>query len=259
MTGPIPVIDTHVHLGPPKYQGREEFLGAMNAEKLDAAVLVQHMGNFDNTYLAQTRSADPARFAAIAIVERAADVDPVIAAGFLGLRLAPGGLPGADGGAVFDALDPHAAVVSVTGPFDDVATAQFRQTVRAHPRLHFRVEHVGGFRYGISAEDKERFGQLLLLADEPNVTLMWSGFWLNAGSQFPYQNTHNYLGETLAAFGSDRIMWSGDWNRPGLGPDDYQHDIELVGLVVPDQDRQADILHRTGARVFGLLAPAAGA
>jgi L-fuconolactonase len=252
VTGSMTVIDAHVHLGPPKYASREDFAQAIGTEEIEGAVLVQHLGNTDNRYLARTRTNHADRFAALAIVERASDVAAVLVEGFAGLRLGPHGLPGTDGAAVFDALDPHRAVISVTGPLAEVASAQFRATVRSHPKLQFRIEHVGGFRYGRSTADREQFARLLRLSEEANVTLMWSGYFVNANSEFPYVNTHADLLETLAAFGSTRIMWSGDWNRAGLGADDYRQAAELVGRVVPDPGQQADILGLTARRVFGL-------
>jgi predicted TIM-barrel fold metal-dependent hydrolase len=250
----VKVIDAHVHLGPPKYAAVEAFAAARRREGIAGAVLVQHLGNTDNSYLATHRASDPSRLAAIAIVERAADVADVIAAGFAGLRLSPSGLAGPDGAAGYDALDEHGGIASVTGPFADVVSDAFRATVRAHAATHFRIEHVGGFRYGTTAEDRSQFAALLRLADEPNVSLMWSGFFLNAGSDFPYPNTHRYLAETLAAFGSRRIMWSGDWNRAGLADGDYQRAIEVVRLVAADDAQGADILAHTARRIFGLAA-----
>ncbi|WP_432970614.1 amidohydrolase family protein [Dactylosporangium sp. CA-233914] len=253
---PVKVIDAHVHLGPPKYAAADAFAAARRAEGIAGAVLVQHLGNTDNSYLAAQLASDPSRLAAIAIVDRVDQVAGVFAAGFAGLRLAPSGLAGADGVAVFDAVDEHGGIVSVTGPFDDVVSDPFRATVRAHAQTHFRIEHVGGFQYGAADADRRQFRALLRLADEPNVSLMWSGFFVNAGSDFPHQNTHAYLAETLAAFGSSRIMWSGSWNRADLAAGDYRREAEVVGLVTDDDAARADILAHTACRIFG-LAPVA--
>lgn len=250
MTLPDGVVDAHVHLGPPKYATREVFAATERETGLSGAVLVQHLCNTDNNYLAEARATDPQRYAAVAIVERTFDVDTVLAAGFTGLRLAPRGLPGPDGESVFDALDEHAAIASVTGPFVDVASPAFRSTVRTHPRIHFRVEHVGGFRYGDTPADRGAFAALLHLAEEPNVSLMWSGFFLNAGTEYPYPNVHADLRMTLTAYGSTRIMWSGDWNRTGLADGDYQRAAALVAVIAPDPGQQADILGHTARRVF---------
>lgn len=246
------IVDAHVHLGPPKYAAVDQYRQAMAADGIAAALLVQHMGNTDNSYLDAVRAADPERFVALAIVASLDQAPAVLESGFAGLRVAPSGLAGSDGRQVFDVLDQYQAAASVTGPLADVVSDAFRDTVRAHPRVRFRIEHVGGFRYGTADADREDFARLLRLADEPNVTLMWSGFFLNAGTGFPYPNTYADLRKTLHAYGSQRIMWSGDWNRAGLAPGDYRRAVDLVGLVVSDPEQRADILGRTAERVFGL-------
>jgi predicted TIM-barrel fold metal-dependent hydrolase len=246
------VVDAHVHLGPPKYAAVDEYLATMGAEQISGAILVQHMGNSDNGYLGKVRAAHPKLFGALAIVEAVEDAAAVLDAGFAGLRLSPRGLAGADGCQVFDVLSQHKATVSVTGPLTEVISEEFLATVRSHPHVGFRIEHLGGFRYGTGIPDRDDFRRLLRLSGESNVTLMWSGFFLNAGSGYPYPNTHGYLTETLEAFASERIMWSGDWNRAGLAAGEYRRAIELVGAVVPDPDQQADILGRTAQRFFGL-------
>ncbi len=252
MNQPLSVVDAHVHLGPPKYATVEQFTAAMEFERIDGAVLVQHLGNSDNRYLAAIRRARPQRFAAVAIIDRVDEVEATLRDGFVGLRLPPTGLPGRDGADVFAALDQAQALASITGPASAVASAPFAAIVRQHPRVQFRIEHLGGYRYGATAEDQRQFTALLALADQPNVTLMWSGFFLNAGTPFPYPNTHAYLAATHAAFGADRIMWSGDWNRPGLATGDYHQMIELVRLVTADEDDVEAILVGTARRVFGI-------
>jgi L-fuconolactonase len=251
------IVDAHVHVGPPKYAALPDYRATMPAEGIAGAVLVQHLGNSDNSYLARARAADPTRFAAVAIVDEVGQVDAALDTGFVGLRLSPRGLPVDDGQAVFDRLELRSAAASITGPMEDVTAAEFRHIVREHPSVRFRVEHLGGFTYGSGDGSQQQFARLLALSEEPNVTLMWSGFFLNAGTAWPYPNTHPYLAATLEAFGSNRIMWSGDWNRAGLRPHDYRQAIELVGLVVDDSDQRTDVLSRTAQAVFGLAAPPA--
>jgi L-fuconolactonase len=253
--GRPPVIDAHVHAGPPKYAPIEEYRAAMTASGIAGAVLVQHLGNSDNRYLLDAVRSDPARFAGVAIVDLAGDAGPPLAAGFAGLRVAPTGLPDGSGDAVFDVLDDAGAVASVTGPFADVVSDEFRAMVAARPRLHVRLEHLGWFRYGPGSADVAAFDRLLELAALPNVSVMWSGFFANAGTPYPYPDAAPYLEGLLAAFGSDRIMWSGDWNRAGLAPGVYDDAVDLArrhwGL---DERQLADVLGGTAARVFGLPA-----
>lgn len=250
-----PVVDAHVHTGPPKYAPIEDYRAAMTASAVAGAVLVQHLGNSDNRYLLDAVGSDPARFAGVAIVDSAADAAAVLEAGFAGLRVAPSGLPDGSGPEVFDVLDSAGAVASLTGPFADVVSEEFRSVVTERPRLHVRLEHLGWFRYQPGSPDIAAFPSLLALAELPNVSVMWSGFFANAGTPHPYPDARPYLERLLDAFGSERIMWSGDWNRAGLAAGEYDAAVDLAvthwGL---DERQRADVLGGTAARVFGLPA-----
>ncbi|WP_116948926.1 amidohydrolase family protein [Jiangella endophytica] len=254
------IVDAHVHAGPPKYAPIERYRATMAASGIGGAVLVQHLGNSDNRYLLDAVRADPARFAGVALVDRADDAEAPLAAGFAGLRVAPGGLPDGSGAAVFDVLAAAGAVASVTGPFADVVSDGFASVVAARPRLHVRLEHLGWFRYQPGSPDIHAFDRLLALAELPNVSVMWSGFFANAGTPYPYPDARPYLDRCLAAFGPERTMWSGDWNRAGLAAGEYDAAVELAssswGL---DGAQAADVLGGTAARVFGLSAATEGA
>ena len=56
------------------------------------------------------------------------------------------------------------------------------------------------------------FQTLLELSELSNVYLMWAGFYANSNGEYPYLDTQNYLRRLLDAYGSQRVMWSGDWN-----------------------------------------------
>lgn len=249
-----PVVDAHVHAGPPKYAPVSAYRAAMAASGIAGAVLVQHLGTSDNRYLLDAVRGDPARFAGVALVDRLEDAEAPLAAGFAGLRVAPGGLPDGSGAAVFDVLAAAGAVASVTGPFADVVADRFAEVVAARPRLHVRLEHLGWFRYQPGSPDVDAFDRLLALAALPNVTVMWSGFFANAGTPYPYPDARPYLDRCLAAFGSERIMWSGDWNRAGLADGEYDAAVELASSWGLDEGALADVLGGTAARVFGLAA-----
>ncbi|MBB5791172.1 amidohydrolase family protein [Jiangella mangrovi] len=252
---PVAVVDAHVHTGPPKYAAISDYRAAMTASGVAGAVLVQHLGTTDNRYLLDAVRSDPGRFAGVAIADGVEHAAALLSGGFAGLRVAPSGLADGSGDAVFDVLADAGAVASLTGPFASVVSDEFRSVVAERPRLHVRLEHLGWFRYGPGSPDAEAFPSLLELASLPNVSVMWSGFFANAGTPYPYPDALPYLERLLDAFGSERTMWSGDWNRAGLAAGEYDAAAELArshwGL---DARQQADVLGRTAARVFGLPA-----
>ena len=64
-----PVVDTHVHAGTTKYEPVESLLDQMARHGVDHAVLIQHMGMYDNDYLVACAQAHPGRFAIACLID----------------------------------------------------------------------------------------------------------------------------------------------------------------------------------------------
>ncbi|MFD2081755.1 Predicted metal-dependent hydrolase, TIM-barrel fold [Actinopolymorpha cephalotaxi] len=251
------LVDAHVHVGRQKYPPVEDCLTAMTRAGVGQAVLVQYVGNTDNRYLHECRTRHPGRFALVGMVDPerpdAPDqVDRLAAAGFAGVRLwATTRSPGADPLAVWRALDRNHLVASVRGPFADIAHPDFAALLDEVPGLVVRMEHLGFFRYGVDAG----FDAFLRLADRPGVCTMWSGYHAYSSAGHPYPDATPYLRASLAAYGPERVMWSGDWNRDRTATDDeydaaVEHVTEHLDFLT-EADREW-ILGRTAATVFGL-------
>lgn len=257
-------VDAHVHAGLDRYGPLETFVATMDRTGLEAAVLVQHQGQTDNRYLLEALGRSPARFAVIASCEADAGPDELRAAvrsGAVGIRMRPEiDLAGRRRRAFWGAVDELGLVVSVIGEPRVIASPAFRAAVRALVGARFRLEHVAGVLHADTPLTSPVVGPILELGTEPNVWLMWSGFWLNAGSERPYAAAIETVRASFAAFGPDRICWSGDWNRPGpplarhISDADYVAEADLMegsfGVVLP-ADRLA-ILGGTARRLFGL-------
>jgi predicted TIM-barrel fold metal-dependent hydrolase len=261
-------VDAHVHVGLDRYGPLEALVATMHRTGLDGAVLVQHQGQTDNGYLFEALDRDRARFAVVAALEAGANPDELrttVRSGAIGIRARPEiDLSGRRSRAFWRAVDELGLVVSVIGVPGVIASPAFRASVRALAGARFRLEHVAGVRHADAPATRPDVGRILELSAEPNVWLMWSGFWLNAGSDRPYASALDTLRATLAAFGPGRICWSGDWNRPEppfghhIGDADYIAEADLiecaVGVAQP-ADRRA-ILGGTAMRLFGLIASA---
>lgn len=260
-------VDAHVHVGLDRYGPLDAFVATMDRTGLEAAVLVQHQGQTDNRYLLEALEGDPTRFAVVAALEADASPDELratVRSGAIGIRARPEiDLSGRRSRAFWRAVDELGLVVSVIGVPGVIASPTFRANVRALAGARFRLEHVAGIRPA-DAPATSPDGRILELSAEPNVWLMWSGFWLNAGSDRPYASAVETLRATHAAFGPDRICWSGDWNRPGppfghhISDGDYIAEADLiarsVGVAEPAHRRA--ILGGTARRLFGLAASA---
>lgn len=248
-------IDTHVHVGD-KYRQVEDWAATEARLGVQGAVLVQNLGNRDNSYLARCLGEGAGRYAAIAIPEDAAETERLLAAGFAGVRLSPSGLhhlPGDE--AVWRVLAEHGAVASVTGPYDEITAPAFRRLMERHQAVTFRLEHLGWLNYSEMTDPLRHLDPLLALADHPNAMTMWSGYFVNSGQPYPHRDAWPLLEATLERFGAGRLMWSGDWNRPDITDDDYRSSIDLIDLLpFADAPARQAIMHGTAARLFGLPA-----
>ena len=65
------MIDAYCHCGISKYLPLEDVLAATDHAGMARAVLVQHIGEYDNRYLAELTAAHPGRFAAVGLVDPA--------------------------------------------------------------------------------------------------------------------------------------------------------------------------------------------
>ena len=155
-------------------------------------------------------------------------------AGLMGVRLAPSARSsGADPYAIWRRASALGAIVSVRGPFEDVITEAFELIVATFPGVRFRFEHLGWLKLASEPAPYDRFRRFLRLAAYPNTFAMLSGFYLNSTGPYPYEASAKVVDLAYRAFGADRLMWSGDWNRPNLQPGEYRREIDLIGGAFP--------------------------
>src|SRR5262249_45564233 len=62
------IVDAYAHCGISKYLPVADVLAAMEAADVEKAVLCQHLGEYDNSYLAEVVNRYPGRFAAVCLV-----------------------------------------------------------------------------------------------------------------------------------------------------------------------------------------------
>jgi predicted TIM-barrel fold metal-dependent hydrolase len=256
-------IDSHVHIGRDSYGAIEPYRAVMDRLGLRAAVLVARQWQFNNTELLHAAAAEPDRLRVVGAVELLApEAEAAIAhaveAGIAGLRVDPEWLAADPHAPVWRRIADAGLVVSLAPRIDVVATDAFAAALGALDDVTVRLEHLGGIRHAKMSIGDERVLRILALAERPNVVTMWSGFWLNAGSPWPYPTADPILRESLDAFGPERICWSGDWNRPGptigshISDEEYEHEVDVVHRVA-GSDAVA-ILSGTAARLFAFHA-----
>src|SRR5579871_170255 len=222
------VIDAYAHCGRDKYLPREALEAVMAATGVSRAVLCQHLGQFDNGYLASIAASDPSRFAAVALVDHDSptwrdDLRAVIGQGFRGLRVTPPALA-ANTGLVRAAAAE--GLILLLYPPDGVGAliAPVRELAADNPGTPIVVSHLGCPR--VVAGQLVAGDELLCLAHAPNVHVNLSG--LGMFCPFPHRILDDLIEQTLAAFGPERVMWGSNFPVGGERPEDYRCERDLL-------------------------------
>jgi L-fuconolactonase len=255
------LVDSQIHVGLDKYRPIEHYLPVMAAHGIEKAVLVQHGGQTDNSYLADCVRRWPDRFVAVALIDHSSplavdEVRRIAKSGrFRGIRI-PAAHRAAFGEplAVWRAIDEAGLVATVRGPYADIADPSFAKIVDEFPKTRFHLEHLGCYRFGAGRP----FAPFLELAEKPNVFTMWSCFYEHSSLPYPHPDADLFLEQSLRAFGADRITWSGDWNRAHMGKgdtgQDYPRAIDKItsGLSFLTSAQLEHVLWRSATQLYGI-------
>ena len=221
------VIDGYCHCGISKYQPLpvvQELLAALRVER---AVLVQHLGEFDNRYLESVVRELPTTFCAVALVDPCApdwheQLSQLASGGrFRGLRIPRETL------LEHPALPKAAADLGLVLVID--ASAGVSECLRAlhalldHGLARLQISHLG---YPLITEGNVRDRRdLLQLADCENVYVALSGqsMWLS----YPYAPLRDFIHAVIEHFGPHRLVWGSNFPVCG-GIQSAYDDLQLV-------------------------------
>ncbi len=206
------IVDTHCHIGLSKYEPVESLLFHMARSGVARAVLIQYMGNADNTYLLETMSSHPGRFSAAMIVEETDDGTKMREwheRGIPGIRLpVDARARGADPLAHWRTAAELGLVVSAPSSPQGILSLEFDEVLRTFPELSIAIEHLGGI--GPGCPDRA-FAPVTRLAEHPNVTIKLPGFGEFCEPPHPFAHIPPFADMVLEAFGPKRIMWGSDF------------------------------------------------
>jgi len=226
---------------------------------MDRAVLCQHMGEFDNSYLASIVQEDPATFAAIALLDWQdklwrRSLDNLVATKELaGLRI------------------PYAALKGNPDFCDAAASSGLILVIDASSGVAACLDGLSGLLHEpkrgpvvlphLGYPQLDRAGRvtdhaLLGLAGVPDLYVLISG--QSMFCDYPYSVLDEFTRAVLGEFGPDRVMWGSNFPEAG-GADNYRRDLALVtglawGLSTGDAGQ---ILDRTPESLWfpGALGP----
>lgn len=221
------MIDGYSHCGLSKYRPVEDVLAVMHGAGVDRAVLCQHLGEYDNQYLAEVVARYPATFAAICLVDptspsAAAVLEKWHRTGrFRGVRLLAQWL------GEYEALWARAVKLGLTlvlyAPQGvAIAVPEIARFVAAHPSARLVVTHLGNpqLREGRLVET-----ELLRLAPLPGVFVQLSG--LSQFCEYPHTELHEFIRAIVREFGAPRIYWGSNYPVCGDAAA-YYRDLLLV-------------------------------
>ncbi|MCZ6538861.1 MAG: amidohydrolase family protein [Chloroflexi bacterium] len=257
------IIDTHCHAGRNWFQPIETLEFEMDQAGVDAAVLIQHGGTYDNDYLFEEAAKRSGRFKVVVMIDPAAPdplgkLEQLAGQGAAGVRLAPD----AEFAALSNVTDiwrragELGLVVSSLGDDKRFSSASFKKIVNDNPDTQIVIEHLAGV--GITDPPYTDFESALENAQRPNTTIKVPGLGeitprppvLLQG--FRFENVPPLFEMAYEAFGANRMMWGSDF-PPSAGREGYANTLEGVRShpVFSHGDDIDWVLGKTAAKVWG--------
>ncbi|MER3403912.1 MAG: hypothetical protein C4289_00985 [Chloroflexota bacterium] len=144
------IVDTHAHAGLEKYEPVESLVDQMFRNDVEKAVLVQHMGQYNNRYLIECARRFPGRFCVCVLVDVSRPDAPERLREWAqhpevrGIRLrCDDRSPGDNPLALWETVDELLLCVSLAGTLQGLAAPETAELAQHFRRLKLVVEHLG--------------------------------------------------------------------------------------------------------------------
>lgn len=266
----MPIVDTHCHASPAWYGPVESLLGEMGRNGVDAAILIQIQGQFNNEYQFECIRRYPGTFASVVVIDTAAPdavrtLERLAERGASGVRfMATTRSAGDDPLLLWRAAARLGLPVSCAGSAATFSSDDFAALVAALPELPIVIEHLGSLSTSQDDEaEREARARVFALARFPNTYIKIPGLGefcrraLPVAEPFPFARPlPDYLARVYAAFGPARMMWGSDY-PPVAGREGYANALrlplaELEQIPGFSADDRARIFGGTALEVFKL-------
>ncbi|MEE3232977.1 MAG: amidohydrolase family protein [Candidatus Latescibacterota bacterium] len=223
------IIDTHCHAGLHKYEPIESLLYHMRETEVEKAVLIQHGGEFDNSYHIECINKFPNCFASAMLVSPDDEGDSIhkwAEQGIVGIRLgASSRAQTSNPLAHWSTANQLDLVVSALGSPETFLSEEFAEVLQRYPNLHIIIEHFAGVTNG-APETVKLFTKVLELAEHEQLSIKLPGFGEFCALPYPFESVPQFADMTLEAFSPQRIMWGSDY-PPVTTREGYKHSLEF--------------------------------
>lgn len=259
------IVDSHVHAGAGWSEPVEVVLFQMESNGVAHAVLVQHNGCYDNTYLFDCCRHYPHRFRFVGGLdlqdpERIRNLEALHRQGAAGFRvnLRKENEWHPDNPA-FAAAGDLGMIVSVIGDAENFASARFKTLLDNCPDTHFCLEHLARSPgLDAAAPPYDIYRSALECSQWPNTTIKVPGWGEilkrppRLPGAYPFDAPPPHYEMAYQAFGAERMMWGSNF-PPCAAKEGYRNTLQAVlGLQFLQQGDGLDwVMGWTAARLWG--------
>ena len=262
------IIDCHVHVGLNWFSPVETVLTEMDMNGVQHALLIQHNGFYDHTYLFECKKRFPGRFEVVVDVDPEsprpeAQLDEYKRMGAVGVRYRPHSR--------FKTKGPYdmwkragelGLVVSGSTPGGpENLGPDYKKILDACPDTHVQIEHLAGLLHSKPEPPFTDFKAALDCARWPNTSIKLPGVGeilprptlLSSG--FPFKEFPVFYEMALEAFGPQRMVWGSDY-PPSGGREGYRNCLDGVRCnpVLRKDGALEWILGKSAAKIWGFKA-----
>lgn len=234
----IEIVDAYLHCGMRKYHPIEKVREVMSLAGVARAVLVQHLGEFDNSYIGDIVAMAKNHFAGVCLVDHTASnasliLEQISASGnFKGVRFTTDTLKIASG--LWKIAADLKLIIVLYMPQGIVDFVKpLKVFLDANPECHLVLTHMGNPDIR-EAPYFKMYRKIFALAKYPGVYYQISG--MKMFCSYPHEVLYGLISEAVGYFGTSRILWGS--NYPVVGDEqDYIKDLHLLfdgRLPIPD-------------------------
>lgn len=208
------IVDAYTHCGVEKFQPLPEVQAMMRTVGISKALLAQHLGQFDNSYIESCVRSSPETLAGVAMIDATAPtaqaaLDSVVGSGaFRGLRMTAEML--VDAPKIASAAVEHGLHLVLYCPDGTAAIAGVLRDLAAGPG-RIVVTHLGSPQ--VDGDVMTRGEDVLTLASDPRVLVTLSGAGMVC--EVPHTPLHALVRSVVSEFGADRVMWASNFPVTG--------------------------------------------